>query len=115
MPSESDYPFTPFVWSGQAAVPLTPIRLLQLTGNPPDRNVETVELDYFLRNVAQPQEWHDDLQQATVKQFQALATTLKTTLTDLQVYRIGTVQVDVYIVGKVGADLVGLATKVIET
>jgi Nuclease A inhibitor-like protein len=33
----------------------------------------------------------------------------------LQVYRIGSVEIAVYIVGKNGADLAGLTTKVIET
>ena len=115
MPSESDYPFVPFIWAGQAAIPLTPIRLLQLAGHPPDSDVQTVELAYLFRNVAEPQEWHDPLQQANVPKFQALVTALTTHLTDLQVYRVGTGQLDVYIVGKTDNDLAGLATKVIET
>jgi hypothetical protein len=115
MPSESDFPFTPFTWVGQAATPLTPIKLLQLTGHPPDSDVQTIELDYLFRNVAQPQEWHDGMQQASVAKFQALIATLKTHLTDLQTYRIGTGQLDVYIVGKLNNDLAGLATKLVET
>jgi Nuclease A inhibitor-like protein len=116
MPSESDYPFTPFIWAGQAGVPLTPLRLLQLTENPPNLPVETVELDDFFCNVAQPREWHDALQQENVAKFQALIEVLYTYLTDIQVYRIGTTQVAVYIVGKtVDDDLAGLSSTMIET
>ncbi len=115
MPSESDYPFTPFIWAAQAAAPLTPIRLLQLAGHPPDSDVQTVELADLFRNIAVPQEWHDSIQQANVAKFQALVAALTTQLTDVQVYRVGTVEIDVYIVGKTGNDLAGLATKVIET
>jgi Nuclease A inhibitor-like protein len=115
MPSESDYPFVPFTWVEQATAPLTPMRLLQLTGHPPDSDVQTVELAYLFRNVAAPQDWHDSIQQENVAKFQALVATLTSHLTDLQVYRVGTGQLDVYIVGKTGNDLAGLATKVVET
>lgn len=115
MPSESDYPFEPFVWSGQAMEPLTPEQLLQLTGHPPETPVESIDLDNLFRNVAQPKEWHDTIQQANVVKFQTLMQTLKANLSDLQVYRVGSVEIEVYIVGRNGSDLAGLVTKVIET
>lgn len=115
MPSESDYPFETFVWSGQAMEPLTPKQLLQLTGNPPETPVESIDLDNLFRNVAQPKEWHDTIQQANVVKFQTLMQTLKANLNDLQVYRVGSVEIEVFIVGRNDNDLAGLTTKVIET
>jgi hypothetical protein len=115
LPSESDYPFEPFVWAGQANEPLTSERLLQLTGHPPDVVVEVVDLNYLFRNVAEPKEWHDSIQQANVVKFQALAQVLTSSLSDVKVYRVGAVEIDVYIVGKHNHDLAGLATKAIET
>ncbi len=115
MPSESDSPFAPFIWAGQASEPLTPERLLHLTEHPSDAPVETTDLDYLFRNVAQPEEWHDAIQQANVAKFRSLMQVLKTNLEDLHVYRIGSVEIAIYIVGKNGSDLAGLTTKVIET
>jgi hypothetical protein len=45
MPSESDYPF--FCWQGQAQEDLTTEKLLQLTSNPTDSQVEIIDLDYL--------------------------------------------------------------------
>jgi hypothetical protein len=112
MPSESEYPFKVVHWEGQE---LTDQRLLELTGHRADAPVEAVELDYFFRNVAQEKEWHDDVQKANVPKFQILISTLKN-LSDIKVYRVGTIDIDVYIVGKApDGNLVGLATKVVET
>ena len=115
MTSESDYPFEVILWEGKAKEPLTVEKMLQVTNHSIDTSVEIVDLDYLFRNAAQEKEWHDEQQKATVKQFQLLLETLKNNLSDLQVYRVGTIEVDVYIVGKNESDLVGLSTKLIET
>ncbi|AFY51306.1 Nuclease A inhibitor-like protein (plasmid) [Nostoc sp. PCC 7524] len=116
MMSESEYPFEVFLWSGEAQEPLTNQKLLQLTGHSPETSVETVDLDYFFRNCAVEKEWHDEVQKQNVQKFQTLVTTLKDNLTDIKVYRLGTIDIDVYIVGKTpSGDLAGISTKVIET
>ena len=115
MPSESDYPFQPFIWPNGARSKLSISRLRRLTGHAPDTAVEIVGLDYFFRNVAQPQPWHDPTQAENVRKFKRLVKVLTDNLTDIRVYRVGSVQIDVYIVGRVGRDLVGLSTIVIET
>lgn len=114
--SESDYPFEVFLWSAQAQEALTDQKLLQLTGHSQNVPVEKVDLDYFFRNSAQEKDWHDQNQKETVKQFRALVETLKANLRDIQVYRVGAINIDVYIVGKTqSGDLVGLSTKLVET
>lgn len=113
MPSESEYPFEVFRMSGQNE--LTDPQLLELTGHPADSPVETVALDYLFRNVAQEKEWHDEVQKANVSRFLFLVSTLEKNLTDIKVYRVGTIDIDVYIVGKNEGELVGLSTKVVET
>ena len=113
MPSESDYPFETVWWNNQAE--LTPKKLLELAGHPQDTPIEVVELDYLFRNVAQEKDWHDDAQKANVSRFQTLINTLKENLHDIQVYRVGTSTIDVYIVGKTNGDLAGLSTKLVET
>jgi len=115
MMSESDYPFEVVFWTGPLDG-LTTQKLLQLTNHPPDSQVEEVDLDYFFRNCAYEKEWHDEQQKQNVKKFQILAQTLKNNLNEIKVYRIGTINIDVYILGKTSSgDLAGLSTKVVET
>ena len=116
MPSESDYPFEPFIRPRQPQQALTTKEILQLKNHPVDAPVETVDLDYLFRNVAQEKEWHDEAQKKNVPKFKSLVETLKANLSDLKVYRVGTTNIDVYIVGKTKeGDIAGLATKVVET
>ena len=112
MPSESDYPFEVFVWED---VELTPQKILELTNYPPATSIEEVELDYFFRNVATEKDWHDKIQKKNVAKFQNLVQVIKGNLAEIRVYRIGTIEVSVYIVGKTNDGVAGLATKVIET
>jgi hypothetical protein len=84
-------------------------------GHPDNSPVETVELDYLFQNVAQEKEWHDEVQKVNVSRFQNLVSTLDNNLSNIKVYRVGTINLDVYIVGRAGSDLAGLSTKVVET
>ncbi len=112
--SESDYPFDVFQWVGQE--PNTAETVIKRTGHTPDTQVEVVQLDEFFRNATQEQDWHNDEEKETVKRYQSLVETLKTSLSDIQVYRLGTIVLDVYIVGKTpSGNLAGLSTKVVET
>ena len=115
MPSESDYPFTAFTWTNAAKRPLTNARVLSLTGRAADTPVQVVGLRTFFRNVAQPQSWHDPQQAANVRKFKRLVTVLEQQLTDVRVYRVGTIQIGAYIVGRCGSNLAGLSTTLIET
>jgi hypothetical protein len=112
--SEADYPFEVFQWEGQD--PLTAETVIKQTGHALDTPVEVVPLDEFFQNATQEEDWHNDEEKETVAKFKALVETLKTNLSDIQVYRLGSVEMDTYIVGKTpSGDLAGLSTKVVET
>jgi hypothetical protein len=111
--SEADYPFETFQWEAQKPAAET---VIQQTNHKPDTPVEVVSLDDFFQNATQEQDWHNEEEKETVKRYQALVETLKTNLSDIQVYRLGNVEMDTYIVGKTpSGDLAGLSTKVVET
>ena len=113
--SESDYPFEVFQWESSPE-PLTAEKIVQQTGHTPDTPVEVVPMDDFFQNATQEEDWHNEEEKETVAKFKALVETLKINLSDLQVYRLGSVEMDTYIVGKApSGDLVGLSTKVVET
>ncbi|MFS0518500.1 nuclease A inhibitor family protein [Nostoc sp. UIC 10607] len=116
MMSESEYPFEVFLWSNQVQEPITAQKVLQLTGHSLETSVEEVELDYLFRNCAVEKEWYDEIQKQNVPKFKSLVKTLKDNLTDIKVYRLGTINIDVYIVGKTpSGDLAAISTKVVET
>lgn len=114
MMSESEYPFEVIFWNEKE--PLTTQKILQLTNHPQDSPIEEVELEYFFRNCAFEKEWHNEIQKEEVKKFQILLQTLKDNLNEIKVYRIGTISIDVYIIGKTSdKNLAGISTKVVET
>jgi hypothetical protein len=114
--SESDYPFEVFLWDLPDNAAITPEKILEQTGHPSDTVVEIVDLDSFLAGATTEQDWYEQEERETVKRFQNLVEMLKNSLTDIQVYRLGTTEIDVYIVGKTQeGNFAGLSTKVVET
>ena len=110
MASESEYPFEVFAWeSGQ----LNEATVLEKTGL--KGTVKLVEIDDFFRNSVTAEDWHEDEEKEAVIKFQNLVNVLKTNLTDLQVYKIGNREIDVYIIGNTPDGIAGVSTKVIET
>jgi hypothetical protein len=111
--SESDYPFTVYSWQADT---LTPEQVLTLTGHPKNTPVQTADFDKFFAQTTQEKDWYGPKEKATVAKYQQLVKTLKDSLKDIQVYRVGETEMDVYIVGKTptGA-LAGISSKVVET
>lgn len=112
--SESDAPFEVLHWPAQGE--LTPAKLLQLTNHPPDAPVEMRTVDDFFAIATQEEDWHDEEERETVQQFQNLVSVLKQNLSQLQVYRVGSTNIDAYIVGVAqSGEWAGLSTKLVET
>ena len=112
--SESEYPFEAFLWSGVA--PVTEVKVLQQTNHPQDTPLEVVEVNDFFRVATTSEDWHGEEEKQMVARFKALVNTIKTNLSNAQVYRLGKIEIDVYVVGESSTgDLAGLSTKVVET
>ncbi|BAY66950.1 nuclease inhibitor homolog (plasmid) [Calothrix brevissima NIES-22] len=112
--SESEYPVEIFLWEDNA--PITPQKVVQQTNHSQDTSVQVITVDDFFRVATTPQDWYEEQEKATVKRFQSLVQTLKENLSNLQVYRLGSKEIDVYVVGETPAgNLAGLSTKVVET
>jgi glucose dehydrogenase len=112
--SESEYPFEVFLWAGIGL--LTPEKVLQQTNHNQDTPVKVASLDDFFRVAVTEEDWHEEEDKATVKRFQTLVQTLKENLSNLQVYRLGKIEIDVYVIGQTSSgDSIGLSTKVVET
>ena len=111
--SESDYPFEVFNWG--AAEP-TEEFLRGLTEEAADAPVETRTAADFFRVAASEAEWKNAEQLAAARRFQSLLKLLEQHLTDLKVFRVGSVNIPVYIAGRgASGNWLGVSTRVVET
>ena len=112
--SESDYPFEIVYWQ-EENLTITE-KLLQNSKNNGDKTIETISLESFFKSATRKQDWHDRAEKEEVDRYQALVKLLQEKLTDVKVYRVGEIEIDVYILGKTESGAIcGLSTKVIET
>lgn len=133
--SESDYPFEVVLWEppvstqsvaavGADAASSTPLDSAAIVppiflANVPAAEaapVQIVEPNEFFRVAVQVQDWHDEAEQAIAQRYRQLLDLLQTKLADLKVYRIGEIEISIYIIGKTSnGTLAGLKTIAIET
>jgi Nuclease A inhibitor-like protein len=114
--SESDFPLEVCEWYHEPTVELTPELLLDLTQHPPQTLVEIVDVDVFFETATTVQDWYGDSETAIAHRYQELLKQLKAHLKNLTVYCIGTVTIDVYVLGiDLQGAIVGISTQVIET
>ncbi len=104
-PSESDEPFEVFNWGpAPAAGPTTRDAVLRRSGKAP---LQEVAVDQFFSELQSS----DD-----ADRFNALKTTLQTQLANLKIFRAGSINVDIYLIGQSpSSELVGLKTSSVET
>lgn len=113
--SESEAPFEVVTWEDHVDQ-FDDRTLLKLTNHAEVDPVETIEFDQFFEYPMQVQDWHGEEEAAIAHQYQCLAETLKQNLHNLKVYRIGEIQLDIYILGMTDSgNIAGLATKAVET
>ena len=111
--SESDYPFEVFNWG--AAEP-THEFLRGLSGEASDVPVETTTPANFFRVAASEAEWKNAEQLTAARRFQKLLRLLEQNLTDLRVYRVGAINIPVYVAGRgASGHWLGVSTRVVET
>jgi hypothetical protein len=95
---------------------LSPEILLQATGHEAESSVEELTLEQFFAPMVQEQDWFGDEEKEYSQRYQSLVELLQTQLTQVKVYRVGDVELDIYIVGRSPAgEWVGVMTKMVET
>jgi hypothetical protein len=115
-PSESDYPFAYFEWDFPADQPLTEQTVRKQIQTKEETPVKVLTLDGFFKNVTAVKDWYGEEELAQTQKFKQLQEELQKNLSDVQVYKVGAVEIDAYIVGKTAeGKWAGLSTKVIET
>jgi hypothetical protein len=112
--SESEYPFEIFQWG--KGVDSTSETLITGGREESDTAIETISLGDFFAPALEIADWYGEEELADVKRYQDLKTTIESNLDQVQVFRVGEVEITVYILGKTPeGDMVGLKTLVVET
>jgi hypothetical protein len=112
--SESDAPIEPYRWT-EHAVP-SKAALLKAEGRRPDEVVEELTLHELFDPVTQEQSFWNEEDRAEAARYKALVELLEEGLSEVRVYRVGKVDIDVYVVGKhPSGGCAGVKTHVVET
>lgn len=111
--SETDYPFEVVILPADQQSFSVDV----LLGNYPENTpVAIVRLDDFFGQSTVERSWFDSRELALVERYRNLRDLLDTTLENLQVYRIGRVEMDVYLLGQTeDGQVIGVKTKLVET
>jgi hypothetical protein len=112
--SEADYPFSTFRWKGD--IELTETYLREQAGSGADATVKVKTVDELFRVAVSEPDWKGEAELAFAKRYQSLVRWLKKNLSDLRVYRVGEINIQVYMVGRSpGGNWLGISTRVVET
>lgn len=113
-PSETDAELETFFWPCDG-VDITPADALRSAGILKSTAFKSVSVDSFFRNVTKAESWHNDQEKTDCVRFRLVVKTLKDTLKNIEVFRVGETRIEVYIIGKVNGGFAGLKTFVVET
>ena len=114
-PSETDSTFEIVHWKKQGTA-RSSADLLSLIGKPSGLPIQDVGLEKCFQDLTQNHEWHDADGKKTVEKYRKLLTVLKERLTDVKVFKVGEVVIDIYIVGRTAEDdWVGVVATDVET
>lgn len=115
--SETDAPFEPFVWKTNNSIDEVKAEdVLKQTAQKIDAKVAEITLDEFFKQPTEMQDWFGDEEKAQVEKFKNLKELLAARLKNVKVFKIGEVQIDIYVVGiDREGNLTGVKTKAVET
>ena len=112
--SETDAKILLFVGSQADAV--TKENLLIQTKNESNPKVEEKDFTDFFDQLTKIQDWFGDEEKEIAAKFSALRDLLKNNLKDLKVFKVGKINLDIYVIGlNTEGVLTGVQTKAVET
>ncbi|MCY7374721.1 MAG: nuclease A inhibitor family protein, partial [Pyrinomonadaceae bacterium] len=112
--SETDAEILPFV--GNRADEVSKKEILSQTNSALDSAGEEKDFAGFFARLTKVQEWFGDEENENVQKFVRLKETLENNLRDLKVFKVGKIELDIYVVGLDAENtLLGIKTKAVET
>ena len=113
-PSESEAPIDLYRWPLEAEP--TPEALLAHEGRPAETPIDTTTPESEIAPFTTAPEGSDEIEVALAKRWTTLLETLHRELTDVRVYRVGKVDIDLFILGRApSGGFLGYKTHVVET
>ena len=106
--SEADFPWEVIYW--QHLSELTPKILLQQINYDCTSKVETKELEQVFAVATAEQDWHNEAEKQEVERYQSLVNLLHHYLDNIQVYRVGEKEIELYVLGQTKHQAIGCAT-----
>ena len=101
---------------GEQAEAVTKEKLLSQTKSASDAPVEERDFAGFFIRLTEIQDWFGDEEKEMAQKFTGLRQILENNLRDLKVFKVGKIQLDIYVVGLDAENkLTGIRTKAIET
>ena len=111
--SESDYPFEIVSW--ELGIELTPSDLFSNIYDT-DLAIESISLTDLFEPVLTIEDWYEQTELDLVDRYTNLLDSINNNLSEVQVFRVGEVEIDIYIIGKTPTgDIIGLKTRSVET
>jgi hypothetical protein len=111
--SESDYPFEIVTW--EPGIDLNPSDLFSNIYDT-DLAIESMDLADLFAPVIAVEDWYEEAELAVVDRYKVLLESIESNLAEVQVFRLGEVEIEIYIIGKTPTgDIVGLKTRSVET
>lgn len=116
-PSESDEKIEYFEMELSTTELLSAATFRMYTGIRPEVSMETMDAETFFKPLIKIEDWFGEDEKKWASDAQKLKDLFLTDLTDIQLFRAGQVEIDVYVFGKaiIENKWVGIKTKVIET
>jgi len=112
--SETDAQILPFI--GQQAKAVSKEEILSQIKKAADSTIEEKDFAGFFARLTEIQDWFGDEEKEIAQKFVRLKELLERNLRDLKAFKIGEIQLDVYVVGLDAEDnLLGIETKAVET
>lgn len=112
--SESDYPLEPFRLGAKEAP--TPANLRRAAGAGEGAGVESRKPEEFFRPNAFVEDARGEFRPAPAARVLELSRVLAENLSDVKVYRVGEINIAVYVLGRsAGGGWLGVSTRVVET
>jgi hypothetical protein len=110
--SESEYPFKVFYWRN---ADFSIDSLLHRYNYSPETKIVVKNCQSFFADAIREEDWYDETEIVETKRYQNLVNLMRQKLKNIQVYLLGEVEIDVYILGETDEAIAGLSTKIVAT
>ncbi len=112
--SETDEKIVPYL--GDRVESITTEEVSKANSSPNDTPVTETGVTELFESLTAIQDWYGEEEKATAGKFAELAELLKNNLRELKLYKVGKIEIDIYIIGLNDENCIqGIKTKAVET